>query len=126
MGAFYIVLFFIFWYNYYGGSSVKQYRYIMEYFGFRNQMKKLNEECYELIEAIDNYEDLIAMKPWVGDAEKKIFRDHIVEEMSDLLLLCTQFIDKYDITKDEIDAWTDFKLDRTQQNILNGHYDKKK
>lgn len=126
MCAFYIVLFFIFWYNYYGGSSVKQYRYIMEYFGFRNQMKKLNEECYELIEAIDNYEDLIAMKPWVGDAEKKIFRDHIVEEMSDLLLLCTQFIDKYDITKDEIDAWTDFKLDRTQQNILNGHYDKKK
>ena len=102
MCAFYIVLFFIFWYNYYGGSSVKQYRYIMEYFGFRNQMKKLNEECYELIEAIDNYEDLIAMKPWVGDAEKKIFRDHIVEEMSDLLLLCTQ------------------------QNILNGHYDKKK
>lgn len=126
MCAFYIVLFFIFWYNYYGGSSVKQYRYIMEYFGFRNQMKKLNEECYELIEAIDNYEDLIAMKPWVGDAEKKIFRDHIVEEMSDLLLLCTQFIDKYDITKDEIDAWTDFKLDRTQQNILNGHYDKNK
>lgn len=98
----------------------------MEYFGFRNQMKKLNEECYELIEAIDNYEDLIAMKPWVGDREKKIFRDHIVEEMSDLLLLCTQFIDKYDITKDEIDIWTDFKLDRTERKIANGEYDKKK
>ena len=103
-----------------------RHRYIMDYFGFRNQMKKLHEECYELIEAIDNYEDLLAMKPWVGDKEKKIFRDHIVEEMSDLLLVCTQFIDKYGITKDEIDAWTDFKLDRTEQKIANGEYDKKK
>ena len=102
-----------------------RYRYIMDYFGFRNQMKKLNEECYELIEAIDNYEDLLAMKPWVGNAEKKIFRDHIVEEMSDLLLLCTQFIDRYNISKDEIDTWTDFKLDRTERKIANGEYDKK-
>lgn len=102
-----------------------RYRYIMDYFGFRKQMKKLSEECYELIEAIDNYEDLIAMNPFVGDKEKKIFRNHVVEEMSDLLLVCTQFIDRYQIDKEEIDAWTDFKLDRTEQRIANGYYDKK-
>lgn len=97
----------------------------MDYFGFREQMKKLNEECYELIEAIDNYEDLLAMNPFVGDREKNIFRNHVVEEMSDLLLVCTQFIDKYKIEKEEIDAWTDFKLDRTERKIANGEYDKK-
>ena len=34
-----------------------RYLSIMDYFGYRNQMRKLNEECYELIEAIDNLED---------------------------------------------------------------------
>ena len=38
---------------------MQRYEDIMNHFGLRSQMKKLNEETYELLEAVNNYEALV-------------------------------------------------------------------
>lgn len=104
---------------------MKPYLDIMEHFGVRNQMRKLSEECYEFIEAVDNYEDLTTF-PLLGasDRDKELAREFVIEEMGDILILLTQFIAKYNIEKYELDYTMDAKLARTAQRIKTGYYDK--
>lgn len=105
---------------------MKPYLDIINHFGYRNQMKKLNEEIYELLEAVDNYEDASMEfnnnEDYYSVEEMKTFRDHIVEEMGDVLILLTEFIGKYDIEKYELDKWMDYKLERTLDRIDSGYY----
>lgn len=107
---------------------MQPYLDIINHFGLRAQMKKLNEETYELLEAIDNYEDAWleqeGLEPYYTASEMAIFRDHVVEEMGDVLLLLTQFIARYEIAKPELDIWMDSKLDRTNERIKTGYYNK--
>ena len=108
-----------------------RYLSIIDYFGVRNQMKKLNEECYELTEAIDNYEDYLIFgdpsnRDEISASAEAIFRDAIIGEMADVLTLCTEFICKYDIKQEEIDSAMDFKLMRTEDRIEVGYYDEEK
>ena len=97
------------------------YLHIINHFGYRNQMKKLNEETYELLEAIDNYEDGLSND---NVEELNMLRGHIIEEMGDVLILLTEFIGKYDIEKPELDVIMDYKINRTLQRIDTGYYDK--
>ena len=86
-------------------------------------MKKLNEECFEFLEAVDNYEDfLIMLKKDEHSGELKLARDFVIEEMADILLLLTQFIARYDIKKEEVDEYMDLKLERTLERIKDGYY----
>lgn len=101
---------------------MKPYLDIIEHFGYRAQMKKLNEECFEFLEAVDNYEDMLLFKN-VGSGDEKLARDFIVEEAGDILILLTQFIAKYDIKQDEINKHMDYKLNRTLNRIHDGYYD---
>ena len=101
---------------------LKPYLDIIEHFGYRAQMKKLNEECFELLEAVDNYEDMLLFKD-AGDGDKNLARDFIVEETGDMLILLTQFVAKYNITQDEINKHMDYKLERTLNRIHDGYYD---
>ena len=107
---------------------MQPYLDIINHFGLRAQMKKLNEETYELLEAIDNYEDAWleqeGSEPYYTAAEMAIFRDHIVEEMGDVLIVLTQFLARYEILKSELDTWMDAKLDRTKERIRTGYYDR--
>ena len=70
---------------------MQRYLNIMEHFGYRNQMKKLNEECYELLEAIDNYEDYVAFgdpgRDEISENARLIFRDALIGEMLSTLFL---------------------------------------
>ena len=105
-----------------------RYLSVMDYFGVRKQMKKLNEECYELVEAIDNYEDYVAFgdgynRDEISASAETVFRDAIVEEMGDLLNVCTQFILRYGITQDELDLVMNFKLERTEDLIEEGYFE---
>lgn len=102
---------------------MKSYLDIIEYFGVRNQMKKLNEECFEFLEAVDNYEDELAfhLTDRVG---KNMLRDHVIEEMGDILTILTQFIEKYEISQEELDPYMDFKLQRTLDRINSKYYEK--
>ena len=102
---------------------MKSYLDVIEYFGVRNQMKKLNEECFEFLEAVDNYEDELAfhLTDRVG---KNMLRDHVIEEMGDILTILTQFIEKYEISQEELDPYMDFKLQRTLDRINSKYYEK--
>lgn len=100
---------------------LKPYLDIMEHFGYRAQMKKIAEECYEFLEAVDNYEDLLLFG--VGNqGEMDLARDFVVEEIGDLLILLTQFIAKYEIGQDELNKHMDYKLARTLKRMDEGYY----
>lgn len=102
---------------------MKSYLDVIEYFGVRNQMKKLNEECFEFLEAVDNYEDELAfhLTDRVGE---NMSRDHVIEEMGDILTILTQFIEKYEILQEELDPYMGFKLQRTLDRINSKYYEK--
>lgn len=103
---------------------MKIYLDIMEHFGYRNQMKKLNEEVFEFLEAVDSYEDELAFH-LIGDkVGENLLRESVVEEMGDVLILLTEFIAKYEIGKEELDEVMDYKLDRTINRINSGYYDR--
>ena len=102
---------------------MKIYKDIMNHFGVRNQMRKLNEECYEFIEAVDNYEDVINFVKNASKHDKELVREFVIEEMGDMLILLTQFVAKYDIKKSELDYVIDAKLQRTKERIKNGYYE---
>ena len=88
-------------------------------------MKKLNEECYEFLEAVDNYEDLLLFG--VGNHhEEELARDFVVEEMGDVLILLTEFIAKYKISQNELNKVMDEKLARTLMRIEEGYYEEEK
>ena len=104
---------------------LKEYLDIIGYFGYRNQMKKLNEECYEFLEAVDNYEDcMMILNSDERSGDMVLARDFVIEEMADMLILLTQFIAKYNINASEIDRHIDVKLERTLERIGNGYYKK--
>lgn len=104
---------------------LKPYLDIMEHFGYRAQMKKLAEESYEFLEAVDNYEDLLLFGV-CNQGEMDLARDFVVEEMGDLLILLTQFIAKYEIGQDELNKVIDEKLERTLMRIEEGYYNDEK
>lgn len=104
---------------------MKPYLDIMEHFGYRAQMKKLNEECFEFLEAVDNYEDMLMFGDSFGHGDKALARDFVIEEMGDILILLTQFIAKYNIEQKELDKVMDEKLARTLFRIENKYYEQK-
>ena len=103
---------------------MKPYLDIINHFGYRNQLKKLHEECFEFIEAVDNYEDVVEFINNATPHDISLAREFVIEEMGDMLILLTQFIARYHIKKYELDAVMDFKLDRTQKRITTNFYEK--
>lgn len=105
---------------------MKRYLDIINHFGIRNQMKKLNEECYEFLEAVDAYEDSLRELSEHGYSKDDTdlfmteeLRDAMIDEMGDVLLLLTQFIALYKIDKNVLDKHMDYKLNRTEKYIEN-------
>lgn len=90
-----------------------KYLDIINHFGEKSQCKKLMEEAFEFVETVYEYN--------VNDINT---REHLVEEMGDILLLLTEFIAKYEIGKPELDKVMDYKLERTLDRIKTGYYDK--
>ena len=88
---------------------------IIEHYGINNQLRKLQEEVFELSEAITknevcNYYD-------VKDRDVEESKEHIVEELSDVLVLLTQFREYYNIDDDEIRDTMSFKINRQIKRI---------
>lgn len=96
---------------------------IINHFGIDNQLKKLNEECYELIEAIRDYEDMY-MKCDCDSQYLKNEKKHLTEELSDCLILLNQFKNYYKITDEELNNMINHKIQRTLERIKNGYYNK--
>ena len=86
---------------------------IIEHFGVNNQQRKLHEELFELNEAITIYEQ--------GNNQSC---DDIVEEIADICVILSQFMEIYNITQDEISERMTNKINRTLERIESGYYEK--
>ena len=91
----------------------------INHYGLRTELRKLNEECYELIEAIKDYEFQKEACESVGcsrihvDKERK----HVVEEIADVQVLLNQFKLYYGISDEEVKEVMIKKIDRQMERI---------
>lgn len=88
---------------------------IFYHYGIFNQMKKLNEECYELIEAINDF-------MYETDDKKLIDRyNHVQEEFADVMVVLEQFKAHYEMNNDKIMEIMEQKIDRQLERIEKGN-----
>ena len=77
---------------------------IINYYGVDNQLKQFNEESYELIEAIKNHE-------WLKEKGLEDI-NHVVEEIADVLVMVSQFVEYYQIEEEMLDWYMNYKVKR--------------
>lgn len=82
---------------------------IIQHYGIDNQLRKFNEENFELIEAIIKKE---RTKTNFNSFYIKELKDNIKEEIADNLVLLSQFILYYDIDLDDIEKIFKQKVER--------------
>ncbi len=95
---------------------------IMDHFGINSQLRKFNEECFELMEAIIRSEYPAIAKDKKPKYLKDLEKDHIAEEIADCMVLLNQFIRKYDINTLTIQKLFEEKIGRTIKRIEDGYY----
>lgn len=98
---------------------------IFNHFGYKNQLKKLNEECFEFIESIYDFENILKYELDDNKNEFVKCKSHLTEELVDMLLLLAEFTEKYNIDENEINKIFNMKIERTLDRINSGYYDKK-
>lgn len=101
-----------------------EYLKIIRHFGINKQLRKFNEENWELKEAIKEYEDsknnpiniILNVVNSITNQKDK-YLEHIKEEIADNLVMLEQFIAYYGIDKYEIEKMKDFKRERTMKIV---------
>lgn len=93
---------------------------VMGKFGLENQIKKFNEESYELQEALIKANSLLVISD-IGD-----LKDDITSEIADVLFLLIQFIEYFDIKDFDILNELVYKSERTLYRMEAGYYDEKR
>ena len=87
---------------------------IIKHYGIMDQLKQFNEETYELIEAIRDYQELRYTE------DGKAFLYHVQEELADVFVLINQFMRYYDIDFKDVEEIVEFKVDRQLERIEKG------
>ena len=89
--------------------NIPNQRYMIDKYGYNEQSRLAMEECAELIQAINkvlrNKEDSI---------------NHLVEEISDVLIMIEQLKIMYNIDDSQIQKWIDFKNNRQHKIMEEG------
>lgn len=80
---------------------------IFNHFGIETQKRKLNEECYEFLQAVCEWQ----AKPTADT------RTHVVEELADCLVVLKQFQHHFGIGDLKLNAWAETKIERTLKRI---------
>ena len=83
---------------------------IIEHFGVNNQQRKLQEEIFELQEAITKFE------AGVGDIQE------VEEEFVDVSLILRQFMEHYEMDTIKLSLLSKMKVERTIERIESGYY----
>lgn len=91
---------------------------VISKFGLENQIKKFNEESYELQEAL--------IKANLQLSKIDDLREDITSEIADVLFLLIQFIDYFNIKDLDILDKLVYKSERTLDRMEEGYYDKKR
>ena len=91
---------------------------VIRYFGFKNQIRKLSEENFELIEALLEYSNYILF-----DEHKKELREKIIDELADNWFLLLQFVQYLGVKDGDLWDKLEFKSDRTLRRMGEGYYD---
>lgn len=93
---------------------------IIKHYGVMPQLKHFQSEVWELNEAIYQYEEqkrVCEQNCTKLHCDKE--REHIAEEIADVLVMVNQFIQYYDISADDIEAIFEMKIDRQIERIEN-------
>lgn len=93
---------------------------VISKFGLKNQIKKFNEESYELQEALIKANTLSL----ISDIDD--LKEDITSEIADVLFLLIQFIEYFDIKDFDILNNLVFKSERTLYRMEGGYYDEKR
>lgn len=80
---------------------------IFNHFGIESQKRKLNEECYEFLQAVAEWQN--------NPTDANVL--HIAEELADCLVVLRQFEHNFDIDFRTIECLAQYKVDRTLQRI---------
>ena len=86
------------------------YLKIINHFGINNQQRKLQEEVFELQEAITKFET------GVGDIKE------VEEELVDVSLILSQFLEYYEVDDIGFSLLCQLKKERTLERIESGYY----
>lgn len=89
---------------------------IINRYGIEHQQRKLEEEVFELQQAITIFENYD-----FGELEdrKNMFTKDITEEIADVMVMLKQFQYDYDIKDEDIEEIMNFKIDRQLERIEN-------
>lgn len=96
---------------------------IINNYGINNQLKKLNEECFEFIEAEKDYEyqkdacEVIGCKDIKEHLKKS--KEHLEEEFADVCVVLEQFKAYYELNNDRIIEIMKQKINRQLERIKN-------
>lgn len=88
---------------------------IINHYGVNHQQRKLNEEVFELQEAIINAEN----NRLIGISRKpsELAIEHIAEEIGDVLVMVYQFVEYYNVDQVELCKTMDYKINRQLERI---------
>ena len=94
---------------------------IINNYGINNQLKKLNEECFEFIEAVKDYEyqkdacEVVGCKDIKEHLRKS--KEHLEEEFADVCVVLEQFKAYYNLDNDKIIEIMKQKINRQLKRI---------
>ena len=82
---------------------------IIQHYGINKQLKYIHSEYYELDEAIFDY--------ITRDENRYKDREHIAEEIADVMVMLKQFQYYYGISDEQIEEIMNYKIDRQLDRI---------
>ena len=92
---------------------------IINHYGIDKQLKYIHSEYFELDETIIKYEDY-AYENYdygIGKVEWGKWREHIAEEIADVMVMLKQFQYYYGIENKEIEEIMEYKINRQLERI---------
>lgn len=91
---------------------------IINHYGVMPQLKYFQSEVFELNEAILEYEHFY-LHTGKAMTYYNMSTEHIAEEIADVMVMLTQFMEYYDISATDIQPIFDMKVDRQIERIKN-------
>lgn len=86
---------------------------IVHNYGINHQLRKLNEEAFELIEAVFQYEEQKRVcEEFCSKLHCDKEKEHITEELADVMVMLCQFKEHYHIDGNDILRIMNEKIDR--------------